>query len=102
MRLVSPNQITGVISTPPIGLTNFLVIAKNGSVGNEIKGQRPLLRFIFGYQVRIIRIRKESVRAPRRKPSNMLMVGRYSINRFMNRIKASLNTHTSYKFPNHS
>ena len=68
--------MTGVTSTPPIGEINFLVITNTGSVGQAIKGQKPLLRLIFGYQVRTIRNKNAIVKAERKKPSNRLKIGR--------------------------
>lgn len=54
-KLQMPTQIIGVMSTPPIGGTIFLVTAKKGSVGQAIKLNGKRLRFTSGYQVRTIR-----------------------------------------------
>ena len=60
-----PIQITGAISTPPIGGIIFLVKFKMELVGKEINSQKPLLKSIFGYQVKINRIKKITVRKDR-------------------------------------
>lgn len=75
-KLVKPKQITGVISTPPIGFMNFLNSFKNGSVGIAIICQKPLLRLIFGYQLRIILIKKARVKAPSNNEEIDLIIGR--------------------------
>lgn len=95
MRLIKPNQITGVTSTPPIGEINFLVIAKIGSVGQATKGQKPLLRLIFGYQVRIIRNKNARVNRDSKKPSNRFKKGRDWIKPEVTNFKATMKT--SYK-----
>ena len=67
-KLIIPIQITGPMSTPPIGGINFLVKFKIELVGIEINNQNPLFKLIFGYQVRINRIKKTIVRYDREIP----------------------------------
>ena len=67
-KLIIPIQITGPMSTPPIGGINFLVKFKIELVGIEINNQTPLFKLIFGYQVRINRIKKTIVRYDREIP----------------------------------
>ena len=67
-KLINPIQITGPTSTPPIGGINFLVKLRIELVGIEINNQKPLLKSIFGYQVRINLIRKTIVRYEREIP----------------------------------
>ncbi len=57
-----PIQITGPISTPPIGGINFFVKFKIEFVGIAINNQKPLFNSTFGYQVNINLIKKTSVR----------------------------------------
>ena len=61
-KLITPIQITGPTSTPPIGGINFLVKLRTELDGIEINNHRPLLKSIFGYQVRINLIKKTIVR----------------------------------------
>ena len=67
-KLIIPIQITGPMSTPPIGGINFLVKFKIELVGIEINNQNPLFKLIFGYQVSINLIRKTIVRYEREIP----------------------------------
>ena len=67
-KLITPNQITGPTSTPPIGGIIFLVKFRIKLDGIEINNQNPLLKSIFGYQVRINRIKKTTVRYDREIP----------------------------------
>ena len=69
MRLIKPTQITGVISTPPIGEIYFLVVFKIGSVGHATIGQGALAKSTLGYQVSTILKRNAKVHAASRKPS---------------------------------
>ena len=57
-----PIQITGPTSTPPMGGISFLVKLRIELDGIEINSHNPLLKSIFGYQVRINLIRKTIVR----------------------------------------
>ena len=61
-KLKTPIQITGPISTPPIGGINFLVKLRMELDGIEINNHKPLLKSIFGYQVRINLIKKTIVK----------------------------------------
>ena len=63
-----PIQITGPISTPPIGGINFLVKLRIELDGIAINNHKPLLKSIFGYQVRINLIKKTIVRYERAIP----------------------------------
>ena len=67
-KLITPIQITGPTSTPPMGGINFLVEFKIELDGIEINNQKPLLKSIFGYQVRINLIKKTIVRYDREIP----------------------------------
>ena len=67
-KLIIPIQITGPMSTPPIGGINFLVKFKIELVGIEINNQNPLFKLIFGYQLRINLIKKAIVRNDRKIP----------------------------------
>ena len=67
-KLITPIQITGPTSTPPIGGINFLVKLRIKLDGIEINNHKPLLKSIFGYQVRINLIRKTIVRYEREIP----------------------------------
>ena len=60
--------MTGPTSTPPIGGINFLVKFRIELDGIEINNHKPLLRSIFGYQVRINLIKKTIVRYERKIP----------------------------------
>ena len=62
-----------------MGLTNFLVNAKKGSVGHEIRGQKPLLRLMFGYQVSTMRSKNPIVNAPNKSPRNTWTLGKVLI-----------------------
>jgi len=64
-----PIQMTGPISTPPIGGIIFLVKFKIELVGIAINNQKPLFKSTFGYQVNINLIKKTSVRNDKRIPS---------------------------------
>ena len=57
--------MTGPTSTPPIGGIIFLVTFRIKLDGIEINNHTPLLKSIFGYQVRINRIKKTIVRYER-------------------------------------
>ena len=57
--------MAGPISTPPIGGISFLVKLRIELDGIEINNHKPLLKSIFGYQVRINLIRKTIVRYER-------------------------------------
>ncbi len=63
-----PIQITGPTSTPPIGGINFLVKLRMELDGIEMNNHKPLLKSIFGYQVRINLIKKTKVRYERETP----------------------------------
>ena len=67
-KLITPIQITGPTSTPPMGGINFLVKLRIELEGTEISSHKPLLKSIFGYQVRINLIRKTIVRYEREIP----------------------------------
>ena len=68
IKLITPIQITGPTSTPPIGGINFLVKLRIELDGIEINNQKPLFKSIFGYQVRINLIKKTTVRYDREIP----------------------------------
>ena len=68
-KLTIPIQITGLISTPPIGGIIFLVKYKIELVGIEINIQKPLFKSIFGYQVNINLIKKASVKNDKKIPN---------------------------------
>ncbi len=76
MKLIIPIQITGPISTPPIGGINFLVMFKMELVGIAINNQKPLFRLTFGYQVNINLIKKTKVRNDRRIPNVRSKIGK--------------------------
>ena len=65
---MTPIQITGPTSTPPIGGISFLVKLRIELDGIEINNHKPLLISIFGYQVSINLIRKTIVRYEREIP----------------------------------
>jgi len=67
-KLITPIQITGPTSTPPIGGIIFLVKLRIEFDGIEISNQKPLLKSIFGYQVRNNLIKKTIVRYDREIP----------------------------------
>ena len=67
-KLITPIQITGPTSTPPIGGINLLVKLRMEFDGMDINNQKPLLKSIFGYQERISLIRKTIVRYEREIP----------------------------------
>ena len=69
IKLIIPIQITGPISTPPMGGISFLVKLKTELVGIAINNQNPLFKLTFGYQDNINLIKKASVRNDRRIPS---------------------------------
>ena len=81
----------GVTSTPPIGATILRVATRKGSVGKYISGQKPFLKSIFGYQVKIILRRNASVKAPIKKLIAKCRIGRLLINRGITKLKALLN-----------
>ncbi len=63
-----PNQMMGVISTPPIGGISLRVTASNGSVGqySKIQGKRP--NSTWGYQVKTIRKTNKTLMTPKSGP----------------------------------
>ena len=65
---ITPIQITGPTSTPPIGGISFLVKLRIELDGIEINNTKPLLKSLFGYQVSINLIRKTIVRYEREIP----------------------------------
>ena len=67
-KLITPIQITGPTSTPPIGGINLLVKLRMELDGIEINNQKPFPKSIFGYQVRINLIKKTIVRYDREIP----------------------------------
>ena len=67
-KLMTPIQITGPTSTPPIGGITFLVKLRIELDGIEINNHKPLLKSIFGYQVRINLIKKTIIRYVREIP----------------------------------
>ena len=67
-KLITPIQITGPTSTPPIGGIIFLVMLRIKLDGIEINNHNPLLKSIFGYQERINLIKKTIVRYDRTIP----------------------------------
>ena len=67
-KLITPIQITGPTSTPPIGGINFLVKLRIELDGIEMNNHKPLLKSIFGYQVRINLIKKTIVSYDREIP----------------------------------
>lgn len=79
IRLRNPNQITGVISTPPIGGIRRLEMTRKGSVGTVNKSQNLFLKFSFGYHVITIRIRKAIDSPAKRKPIEKWIIGSASI-----------------------
>ncbi len=85
--------MTGVISTPPIGATNFRVKARGGSVGITSKGHSPLFKLTLGYQVRMIRNKNPRVSPDSKKPNEKLIVGKAFNTNGVTKFKAS--THTS-------
>ena len=75
-KLIIPIQITGPTSTPPMGGINFLVKLRIELDGIEINNHKPLLKSIFGYQVRINLIKKTIVRYDREIPKKTSRVWR--------------------------
>ena len=75
-KLITPIQITGPTSTPPIGGINFLVKLRIELDGIEIKNHKPLLKSIYGYQVRINLIKKTIVRYDRKIPKLIFNIWR--------------------------
>ena len=67
-KLITPIQMTGPTSTPPIGGISFLVNFKIELVGSAINNQKPLFKSTFGYQVNINLIKKTKVRNDKRIP----------------------------------
>jgi len=67
------------------------VATRIGSVGMKIIGQKPVLKSIFGYQVKIILRRNARVSEPSKKPIKKYRVGRLLINRGITKLKALLN-----------
>ena len=65
---MTPIQMPGPTSTPPIGGINFLVKLRIELDGIEISSHKPLFNSILGYQVRINLIRKTIVRYEREIP----------------------------------
>ena len=80
-KLITPIQITGPTSTPPIGGISFLVKLRIELDGIEINNQKPLLKLIFGYQERINLIRKTIVRYEREIPKLTSKIWRDFINK---------------------
>ena len=74
-----------------MGATIFLVETSIGSVGKKIIGQKPVLKSILGYQVKIILRRNARVSELIKKPIKKCRVGRLLINRGITKIKALLN-----------
>ena len=68
-KLIIPIHITGLTSTPPIGGINFFVNFNNEFVGRDTNNQKPLFISIFGYQVKINRIKKINVRNDKKIPN---------------------------------
>ncbi len=68
IKVITPIQITGPTSTPPIGGINFLVKLRIELDGIEINNHKPLFKSIFGYQVSINLIKKTTVRYDREIP----------------------------------
>ena len=64
-----------MISTPPIGEMNALVKDKANSVGIEKISQKPFVKSICGYQVRIILIKKAKDQLPKSKLAKKWIVG---------------------------
>ena len=75
-KLITPIQITGPTSTPPIGGITFLVKLRIEFDGIEINNQKPLLKSIFGYQVRINLIKKTIVKYDREIPKKISKIWR--------------------------
>jgi len=61
-RVQIPTQSTGVMSTPPRGGINFRVGARKGSVGRATRLQGSFANSSWGYQVKIMRKIKKTVR----------------------------------------
>ena len=80
-KLIIPIQITGPTSTPPMGGINFLVKLRMEFVGIEINNHKPLLKSIFGYQVRINLIRKTTVRYDKKIPKLTSKIWRESFSK---------------------
>jgi len=74
-----------------MGAKIFLVAISKGSVGKKIIGHKPVLKFIFGYQVKIILSRNARVSKPIKKLIEKCRVGRLLINRGITKLKALLN-----------
>ena len=68
--------MTGPTSTPPIGGINFLVKFRIELDGIEINNHKPLLKSIFGYQVRINLIKKTTVRYDKKIPKQTSKIWR--------------------------
>ena len=75
-KLIIPFQITGPTSTPPIGGISFLVKLRIELDGIETNNHKPLLKSIFGYQVRINLIKKTIVRYDRKIPKLIFNIWR--------------------------
>ena len=75
-KLITPIQITGPTSTPPIGGINFLVKLRIEFEGIEMNNHKPLFNSIFGYQVRINLIQKTKVRYDREIPKQTSKIWR--------------------------
>ena len=67
-KLITPIQITGPISTPPIVGIIFLVKLRIELVGIATNSHKPSLKSIFGYQVRINLTKKAIVKYERDIP----------------------------------
>jgi len=74
-----------------MGAKIFLVATSMGSVGKKIIGQKPDLKSIFGYQVKIILRRNARVSEPIKKPIKKCRIGRLFIKRGITKLKALLN-----------
>ena len=75
-KLITPIQITGLTSTPPMGGINFLVMFRTEFVGIEINNQKPLFKSMFGYQVNINLTKKIKVINDRRIPRVRSKIGK--------------------------
>ena len=75
-KLITPIQITGPTSTPPIGGINFLVKLRIEFEGIEMNNHKPLFNSIFGYQVRINLIKKTTVKYDREMPKQTSKIWR--------------------------
>jgi hypothetical protein len=81
-----------------MGATIFRVKANIGSVGKKIIGQKPVLKSIFGYHVKIILRRNARVSAPIKKPNKKSRVGRLLTSRGITKLKALFNRWSKSSF----